>query len=157
MLMKGAFMKHKHLIKSVLPGSIAEELEIEAGDKLISINDSEIEDVFDYHFYVNDEYLTLLVEKANGEEWELEIEKDYEEDLGIDLITLLKASMNGFYSLYISGGINPNKWEPWCFITDMKNRCFRSLTVVDALGKTIFYFKDYGKTWTLIDEELENE
>jgi len=77
-------MKHKHLIKSVLPGSIAEELEIEAGDKLISINDSEIEDVFDYHFYVNDEYLTLLVEKANGEEWELEIEKDYEEDLGIE-------------------------------------------------------------------------
>ena len=77
-------MKHKHLIKSVLPGSIAEELEIEAGDKLISINDSEIEDVFDYHFYVNDEYLTLLIEKANGEEWELEIEKDYEEDLGIE-------------------------------------------------------------------------
>jgi len=77
-------MKHKHLIKSVLPGSIAEELEIEAGDKLISINDCEIEDVFDYHFYVNDEYLTLLIEKADGEEWELEIEKDYEEDLGIE-------------------------------------------------------------------------
>ena len=77
-------MKHKHLIKSVLPGSIAEELEIEAGDKLISINDSEIEDVFDYHFYVNDEYLTLVIEKADGEEWELEIEKDYEEDLGIE-------------------------------------------------------------------------
>ena len=77
-------MKHKHLIKSVLPGSIADELEIEAGDKLISINDSEIEDVFDYHFYVNDEYLTLLIEKADGEEWELEIEKDYEEDLGIE-------------------------------------------------------------------------
>jgi len=77
-------MKHKHLIKSVMPGSIAQELEIEAGDKLISINDCEIEDVFDYHFYVNDDYLTLLIEKANGEEWELEIEKDYEEDLGIE-------------------------------------------------------------------------
>lgn len=77
-------MKHKHLIKSVIPGSIADELEIKAGDKLISINDSEIEDVFDYHFYVNDEYLTLLIEKADGEEWELEIEKDYEEDLGIE-------------------------------------------------------------------------
>ena len=77
-------MKHKHLIKSVLPGSIAEELEIEAGDRLISINDCEIEDVFDYHFYVNDEFLTLIIEKADGEEWELEIEKDYEEDLGIE-------------------------------------------------------------------------
>ncbi len=77
-------MKHEHKIKSVLPGSIADELGIEAGDKLISVNDNEVEDVFDYHFYVNDEYLTLLIEKADGEEWELEIEKDYEEDLGIE-------------------------------------------------------------------------
>ena len=77
-------MKHEHKIKSVLPGSIADELEIEAGDKLISINGNEIEDVFDYHFYVNDEYLTMIIEKADGEEWELEIEKDYEEDLGIE-------------------------------------------------------------------------
>ena len=77
-------MKYEHIVKSVLPGSIADELEIEAGDKLISINDMKIEDVFDYHFYVNDEYLTLVIRKANGEEWELEIEKDYEEDLGIE-------------------------------------------------------------------------
>ena len=42
----------KHLIKDVLPGSIAEEMGIEAGDKLISINDNIIEDVLDYHFYV---------------------------------------------------------------------------------------------------------
>ena len=76
-------MKHEHIVKSVEPGSIAEEMGIEAGDKLISINDNTIEDVFDYHYYVNDEEIVLLFEKANGEEWELEIEKDYEEDLGI--------------------------------------------------------------------------
>lgn len=76
-------MKHEHIVKSVEPGSIAEEMGIEAGDKLISINDNTIEDVFDYHYYVNDEEIVLLIEKANGEEWELEIEKDYEEDLGI--------------------------------------------------------------------------
>lgn len=56
---------------------------IEKGDKLISINDNEIEDVFDYHYYVNDEYLVVLIQKPDGEEWELEIEKEYEEDLGI--------------------------------------------------------------------------
>ena len=76
-------MKHEHIIKCVEPGSIAEEMGIEAGDKLISINDNTIEDVFDYHYYVNDEEIVLLIEKSNGEEWELEIEKDYEEDLGI--------------------------------------------------------------------------
>ncbi|WP_461810943.1 DUF512 domain-containing protein [Faecalimonas sp.] len=77
-------MKKEHIIRSVEDGSIAWELGIEAGDKLISINNNEIEDVFDYHFLVNDEELVVLIEKSNGEEWELEIEKDYEEDLGIN-------------------------------------------------------------------------
>lgn len=75
--------KHKHIVKEVETGSIAEELGIEAGDILLSINDNVIEDVFDYHYYVNDEELVLLIQKPDGEEWELEIEKDYEEDLGI--------------------------------------------------------------------------
>ena len=39
----------QHVIDKVEPGSIAEELEIEAGDILLSINGKEIEDVFDYH------------------------------------------------------------------------------------------------------------
>ena len=51
--------KNKHIIKMVQPGSIAEELEIEPGDELISINDQKIEDVFDYHYLVNDDYLTV--------------------------------------------------------------------------------------------------
>ena len=76
--------KHEHVIKNVLPDSIAEEMGIEPGDKLISINDSEVGDVFDYHFLVNDEELVLLIKKPDGEEWELEIEKEFEEDLGIE-------------------------------------------------------------------------
>ena len=39
--------------------------------------------MFDYHYLVNDEYIELLVKKQSGEEWELEVEKDYDEDLGI--------------------------------------------------------------------------
>ena len=77
-------MKHEHIVKAVEAGSIAEEMGIEAGDKLISINDTAIEDVFDYHFLVNDEEIILLIQKPDGEEWELEIEKDYDEDLGIE-------------------------------------------------------------------------
>lgn len=77
-------MTHKHTIKEIEPGSIAEEMGIEPGDMLLSVNGQEIEDVFDYHFLINDEELDLLIEKSNGEEWELEIEKDYEEDLGIE-------------------------------------------------------------------------
>lgn len=77
-------MRHEHIIKEIVPGSIAEEMGIEPGDRLLSVNDKIIEDVFDYHFCVNEEELVVLIEKQNGEEWELEIEKDYEEDLGIE-------------------------------------------------------------------------
>ena len=74
----------RHVIKRVLPGSIAEELELEPGDELLSVNGQQIEDVFDYHYLINDEYLEILIRKPDQEEWELEIEKDFEEDLGIE-------------------------------------------------------------------------
>ena len=73
----------EHTIKEVLPGSIAEELEIEAGDVLVSINEQPIKDVFDYRYLSEDEEITLLIRKQDGEEWELEIEKDAYEDLGL--------------------------------------------------------------------------
>lgn len=77
-------MKHEHIVKRVEEGGIAWEMGIEPGDKLLRINDNIIEDVFDYHYYVNDEQLVVLIEKTDGEEWEIEIEKDYEDDLGIE-------------------------------------------------------------------------
>ncbi len=75
--------RKQHTIYHILPGSIAEELDLEAGDILLSINGQEIKDIFDYHYLTSDEQLVLLVLKQNGEEWELEIEKDESEDLGI--------------------------------------------------------------------------
>lgn len=74
----------KHIISKVLQDSIAQELELEPGDALVSVNGQEIEDVFDYRYLMNDEYVELLVEKVNGELWELEVEKDYSEDLGVE-------------------------------------------------------------------------
>lgn len=77
-------MKEKgHLIARIEPGSIAEEMEIEAGDRLLEINGQAVEDVFDYQYLTQDEYVEVLVAKPSGEEWLLEIDKDYEEDLGI--------------------------------------------------------------------------
>ena len=77
--------KHKeHLIKDVKTGSIAEELNIEPGDVLIEIDGNILEDVFDYHYMVNSDYLVMVIRKPDGEEWELEIEKDFDEDIGIE-------------------------------------------------------------------------
>ena len=74
----------EHVIKTIEPGSIAEELELEPGDVLVSVNGQPVKDVFDYHYLINEEYLEILVRKPSGEEWELEIEKEYEDDLGIE-------------------------------------------------------------------------
>lgn len=85
--MKGKHGKHKmkeYIIKTVESGSIAEELELEPGDILLSINSEEIEDIFDYRFIIKDEYLEVAIRKKNGEEWILEIDKEFDEDLGIE-------------------------------------------------------------------------
>ena len=73
----------KHLITGIEEGSIAGEMEISAGDFLCAINGQEINDIFDYHYLVDDEELEILIEKADGEEWLLEVEKDADEDLGL--------------------------------------------------------------------------
>ncbi|GAA0734656.1 DUF512 domain-containing protein [Clostridium oceanicum] len=74
----------KKEILKVHRGSIAEELDIEPGDYLISINDNSVKDIIDYKFLVTDEYLKVDIEKSSGEIWELEIEKEYDEDLGVE-------------------------------------------------------------------------
>ena len=77
--------QHKgHILARVLPGSIAEELEIEAGDRLLSIDGTEIEDIFDYQFLIQDTYIEVLIEKPDGEQWLLEVDKDFDEDLGME-------------------------------------------------------------------------
>ena len=63
-------MKKKyHIISKVLEGSIADELGVEPGDRLLSIDGQTVEDVFDYQYLTNEEYLTILIEKKDGEEW----------------------------------------------------------------------------------------
>ncbi len=73
-----------HVVSKVIAGSIGEELEIEPGDRLISIDGTEIEDIFDYQFMIQDSYIELLCEKPDGEQWLLEVEKDFDEDLGLE-------------------------------------------------------------------------
>ncbi|MBS5925722.1 MAG: DUF512 domain-containing protein [Clostridium sp.] len=74
----------KNVIKEVLPDSIAEEVGIEVNDVLISINDNIIDDIIDYRFLSADEEIVLQIEKSNGEIWDIEIEKEYGEELGIE-------------------------------------------------------------------------
>lgn len=71
------------IVNKVIEGSIAEELGLEAGDELVSIDESKMQDMIDYNFFCKSEFLTLEIKKTNGEIEVIELEKDYDEDLGI--------------------------------------------------------------------------
>ena len=71
-------------IAQVHPGSLAEELELQSGDELLSINGVAIRDIVDLQFALATEELELEVKKADGEQWVLEVEKGYDEGLGVD-------------------------------------------------------------------------
>ena len=137
-------MTHTHIIKNVLPGSIAEELEISAGDKLLAINDQEIEDVFDYHFLANEEYLTVLIEKPGGEQWELEIEKEYEEDLGIEFEQGLMDEYRSCRNKCI-----------FCFIDQMPKDMRETLYFKDDDSRLSFLQGNYVTLTNMSDHDID--
>ena len=137
-------MAKEHVIDRVTPGSIAEEMEIEAGDVLVSINGNEIEDVFDYHYMVNDEYLEVLIRKADGEEWELEIEKEYNEDLGIEF-------ENGLMDDYKSCTNNCI----FCFIDQMPPGMRETLYFKDDDSRLSFLQGNYITLTNMKDKDLD--
>lgn len=70
-------------VGAVAPGSIAEELGVAAGDRICAVDGRPLADVIDYRFALAGEHLEILVRRQDGEEWLLEIDKDYDEDLGL--------------------------------------------------------------------------
>src|SRR5574344_441583 len=71
------------IVNSVSKNSIAEELDIQKGDIILSIDGTKMQDMIDYEFLIKGEVVTVEIKKTNGEIEEIEIEKDYEDDLGI--------------------------------------------------------------------------
>lgn len=71
------------IVNGVVEGSIAEELGIEKGDEILSIDNSKMIDMIDYNFLCKSDLLTLEIKKLNGEIEEIELEKDFDEELGI--------------------------------------------------------------------------
>lgn len=136
--------KNRHIISKVLPQSIGEEMELTPGDELISINGQVIEDVFDYHYLVDDDYLELLVRKENGEEWELEIEKDYEEDLGIEFENSLMDEYRSCRNNCI-----------FCFIDQMPEGMRETLYFKDDDSRLSFLQGNYVTLTNMSDHDID--
>lgn len=72
-------------ILSIERDSIAEELALQPGDRLVSVNNEPVNDLLDYLVVESNELLSLEIEKLDGELWELEVEHDSDEPLGLGL------------------------------------------------------------------------
>lgn len=135
---------NRHKISQVKEGSIAWELELEPGDELISINGETIEDVFDYHYLVNDEYIELLVRKPSGEEWELEIEKEFEEDLGIEFENSLMDEYRSCRNKCV-----------FCFIDQMPPGMRETLYFKDDDSRLSFLQGNYVTLTNMSDHDID--
>ena len=133
-----------HVIKTVREDSIAEEMGIEVGDALLAVNGKEIEDVFDYRYLMQDEYIEALVRKADGEEWLLEIDKEYDEDLGVEFENGLMDDYRSCHNRCIL-----------CFIDQMPKGMRETLYFKDDDSRLSFLQGNYVTLTNMSDADIE--
>ena len=136
--------KRQHIVSLVEEGSIAWELGIEKGDELLKINNTEIEDIFDYQYFIQDEYIEVLIKKADGEEWLLEIDKDYSEDLGL---TFENGLMDDYRSCH-------NKCI-FCFIDQMPKGMRETLYFKDDDSRLSFLQGNYVTLTNMSEHDID--
>ncbi len=133
-----------HVIRRVLPDSIAEEMGLEPGDAVLRINDQDIDDIFDYQFLVQDDYIEVAVLAKGGEECVLEIEKEPGEDLGLEF-------ENGLMDEYRSCR---NKCI-FCFIDQMPKGMRDTLYFKDDDSRLSFLQGNYVTLTNMSDHDID--
>lgn len=129
------------VVSTVSAGSIAEEIGIEVGDRIVSMNGREIKDVLDYRFLVGEEMLLVELVKPNGEVIEVDIEKELDEDLGIDFPEMKIRQC-------------PNKCF-FCFVDQMPEGQRDSLYIRDEDYRFSFLFGNYITLTNLTRKDKE--
>lgn len=134
----------ENIIIKVLKNSIAEEMELEPGDVLVSVNNCSILDYIDYKYQISDENVLFEVRKKDGEIWELEIEKEYDEDIGIIFENPLMDNIK----------VCSNKCI-FCFIDQMPKGMRKTLYVKDDDTRLSFLYGNFITLTNLKEEEIE--
>jgi putative radical SAM enzyme (TIGR03279 family) len=132
------------LITTVLPNSIAAEIGFEAGDRLLAINGEQPRDLIDYQFLCADEVLELKILDAAGKVHQVEIEKDYDADLGLEFDTAL-----------FDGLIQCNNHCPFCFIDQKPPGMRQSLYFKDDDYRLSFLYGSYLTLTNLSQREWQ--
>lgn len=135
-------------ISRIITDSIAAEMGFEIGDSIITINGMAPRDLIDYQFFCADEFLELEVVDKWGKNHLLEIEKDYDEDLGLEFETAL-----------FDGLIQCNNKCPFCFIDQQPSGKRDTLYLKDDDYRLSFLYGSYltltnltNKEWTRIEQ-----
>ena len=105
-------------IAEVASGSIGAELDLEPGDRIMRVNGRLVRDYLDFRFQAAGETeLVIEVRKASGEDWELNIERDESEDLGISFEQIVpRQCANECLFCFCKG--NPETARPSLFVRD---------------------------------------
>ncbi len=132
------------VITKVLPDSIAAEVGFEPGDAIVAINGTRPRDLIDYQFLCADEVLELEVLDAAGKSHSVEIEKDYDDDLGLEFETAL-----------FDGLIQCNNHCPFCFIDQQPPGKRQSLYLKDDDYRLSFLYGSYLTLTNLSQKEWD--
>lgn len=139
-------MEHEVInrISKVTPDSIGCELDIEVGDILLNINGQPIKDIIEYRYYISDEYLEMDIQKSNGEIWTFEIEKEYDEDLGLE-----------FENPIIDQSKNCQNQCIFCFIDQLPENMRNTLYFKDDDSRLSFLQGNYITLTNMNEEEIQ--
>ena len=132
------------IISGILKGSIAEKKKINTGDRLLSINGNEINDVLDYRFYINETKLVLLLKTADEKSKLVMIKKDEFEDIGLEFETYLMDKQRSCKNKCI-----------FCFIDQLPKGLRKSLYFKDDDSRLSFLFGNYITLTNLTDAEAD--
>lgn len=131
-------------VLSVDEGSIAEELEIEQGDLILSIDGKKIVDYLDYKFLSMSEHIIMEVQKPSGELYEYEIFNEDMEDLGINFRNMLFDNPKSCHNKCI-----------FCFIDQMPKGMRDTLYFKDDDARLSFLYGNYVTLTNMKDEDID--
>ena len=130
------------IIESLEPGSIGEEIGLEPGDALFSINGNKPRDLIDYRFLIGDEYICLKIIDKKGEFHEVSFEKEVDATLGITFTEALFDNLK-----------QCNNQCPFCFIDQQPTGHRKSLYLKDDDYRLSFLYGSYLTLTNLTDAD----
>ena len=137
-------LKAKGIIARVKDGTLAEELELRPGDRILAVNGQEVKDIIELSFALADESLELLIEKSDGSQELFEIEKDYDEDLGVEFESAVFDQIRQCANRCL-----------FCFVDQMPPGMRQSLYIKDDDYRLSFLYGNFVTMTNLGPKDLE--